>query len=201
MAAASFTGDGPSPEYKPPITACWSSVREDLAELAELVPGEDGRAALADLGAWWDELLGEWPPERFERLPSGWLHGDYHGRNLVFDGDRIIGLFDFDDADRGPYAHDIAGGMVKFGREGRGLVIPRPTFARAFLDGYESVRPLTAGGTGGRAGDRLGGLSPEPPQLPLLARQRGRGREGAVPAGYGEHAGAAVAAQLRARTA
>jgi Ser/Thr protein kinase RdoA (MazF antagonist) len=112
--------------------------------LTELMRGESCRPYLEYLSEWWDSVLAEWPLERFDVLPSGWLHGDYHGRNLVFRDNQIVGLFDFDDVDCGPYVHDVAAGMVKFARERRGSLKIRSDFAFAFLAGYDSVRPLNA---------------------------------------------------------
>jgi homoserine kinase type II len=132
----------PSPEYKTPIRHCWMNAEDDLRELDALFAAT-AREELDWLATWWRSVLAEWPLARLDALPSGWLHGDYHGRNLIFDGDRAIGVFDFDDVDRGPYVFDLAGGFVKFGREGRGSTTLRPDFARTFVGGYDSLRPLS----------------------------------------------------------
>jgi Ser/Thr protein kinase RdoA (MazF antagonist) len=111
--------------------------------LAQLLPDASCGPHLAYLKEWWSDVLQEWPLERFDALPTGWLHGDFHGRNLVFEGDRVAGIFDLDDVDRGPYVHDVATGLMKFGRERRGSLTIRPEFACAFVSGYEQVRPLS----------------------------------------------------------
>jgi homoserine kinase type II len=144
LAALAFVCEAPGPEYRLPLRACWANAREDLEVLPELLPSERCRRDLAYLSEWWDSVLDEWPLERFDALPSGWLHSDYHGRNLVYRDNQIAGLFDFDDVDRGPYVHDVAAGFVKFAREKRGSLTIRPDFACAFLAGYDSVRPLNA---------------------------------------------------------
>jgi homoserine kinase type II len=145
LATESFTQNGPGPEHKRSIRTCWANAREDVRGLRALLQAPRCNDHLDRLSDWWDVVLDEWPLYRFDLLPTGWLHGDYHGRNLVFDGDRIVGMFDFDDVDRGPYAYDVASGIFKFGREGRGpLLTMRPAFAGAFLDGYASLRPLSA---------------------------------------------------------
>jgi homoserine kinase type II len=144
LATESFVCEAPGPEYRLPIGRCWRDALDDLNELANLMRSEACSEHLAYLSEWWNRVLSECPPERLERLPSGWLHGDFHGRNLVYEGDRIVGLFDFDDVDRGPYVHDVAAGMVKFAREQRGSLTIRPEFAFAFLSGYDSVRRLSA---------------------------------------------------------
>lgn len=139
----SFQREAPGPEYKVPIRHCWANATHDLIELAELLEGDTAKDELAYLSGWWQSVLNEWPLERLDALPSGWLHGDFHGRNLAFDGDRVAGVFDFDDVDRGPYVYDLAAGIVKFGREARGSLSIRPEFARMFIDGYETLRPIS----------------------------------------------------------
>jgi homoserine kinase type II len=143
LVTESFRAEAPGPEYKAPIRQCWANVEQDLRELAEMLDGDSTREALAYLAGWWRSVLREWPLERLDALPAGWLHGDYHGRNLVFDGDRVAGLFDFDDVDAGPYAYDVAAGLYRFGREGRGSLSIRLEYARLFVAGYETVRPIS----------------------------------------------------------
>jgi homoserine kinase type II len=139
----SFQYDAPPPEYKASIRQCWANAKDDLVALASLFEADGVHDELAYLSRWWESILREWPLGRLDALPSGWLHGDFHGRNLAFDDDEIVGLFDFDDVNRGPYVHDVAAGALKFGREGRGLLTIRPDVARAFVEGYAAVRPIS----------------------------------------------------------
>lgn len=139
----SFQWDAPGPEHKVPIRYCWANAKQDLLELAELLEGDAVEEDLSYLSGWWEHVLSEWSLDRLDALPSGWLHGDFHGRNLAFDGDHVAGLFDFDDVDTGPYVYDLAAGLLKFGREARGSVTIRPEFARRFIEGYETLRPIS----------------------------------------------------------
>jgi len=138
----SFQREAPGPEYKAPLRECWANATRDLQGLAELLQGEAAEE-LAYLSGWWRDVLHEWPLARLDALPSGWLHGDFHGRNLVFDGDDVAAVFDFDDVDRGPYAYDLAAGLLKFGRESRSSLTIRSDFARAFIDAYATLRPVS----------------------------------------------------------
>ena len=131
------------PEHKPSIVDCWTSCASDVDELAALIDG-DVHEELRYLRARWREVLKVWPTPRFETLPAGCIHGDFHGRNVIYAGDDVVALLDFDDVDRAPFVYDVAAGAVKFGREGRGSRRLRPSVTRRFLDGYESVRALTA---------------------------------------------------------
>lgn len=81
--------------------------------------------------------------ERLEALPTGWLHNDYHGRNMLFRGDAMVALLDFDKLERGPRASDIVRGVLSFARERRGSRVLRPVFARGFLAGYRERREIS----------------------------------------------------------
>jgi Ser/Thr protein kinase RdoA (MazF antagonist) len=54
------------------------------------------------------------PDERYWGLPQTVVHGDYHPLNLLFDGDEVTGLFDFDWAGPGPRMVDVADGLLFF---------------------------------------------------------------------------------------
>ena len=71
-------------------------------------------------------------------LPYGVIHADFHPFNLVDDG-ATIWIVDFDDAGFGHHAFDLAWPAALMAKH-----LPAETdwFGR-FLEGYESVRPLT----------------------------------------------------------
>jgi tRNA threonylcarbamoyl adenosine modification protein YjeE len=45
--------------------------------------------------------------DRLEELPLGWVLRDYHSPNLMWLGDGRVGVLDFQDAMRGPWAYDV----------------------------------------------------------------------------------------------
>lgn len=114
--------------------------------LRQLFPGTEFADELAFFADWRRRAATAWPGERLAALPRSWLHCDYHGRNMVFRGDEMVGLFDFDFVTHGPCTFDVARGIFNFGRERRGSRTLREEFCRAFLDGYESDAPLTGEG-------------------------------------------------------
>lgn len=111
--------------------------------LRELHAGPEYADDLAFFGQWRREAAQTWPVDRLSALPDAWLHCDYHGRNMVFQGDDLAGLFDFDFVARGPRTYDVARGLFNFGRERRGATNLRKEFCRAFLEGFEAEQPLT----------------------------------------------------------
>lgn len=77
--------------------------------------------------------------ERTSREPSVYsvIHADMHSGNILVDGGRLT-VIDFDDAAWGWHAYDIAVALVNY-QGGPHL----PTFERAYLAGYRSVRPIS----------------------------------------------------------
>lgn len=121
----------------------WTHGEQDLGEIEALFRDLDTDEELAFLQGWHQRLLQDWPLERLDTLPIGWVHGDYHGRNMLFVGDRITGLFDFDVLGRGIWAADVAAAVFMFGRESRLSRQIRPEAARRFLAEYGRIRPLS----------------------------------------------------------
>ncbi len=142
LAAASFAGDEIVVDWGGGFRSFWMRDGEE-AELPRLFAGKGVEGELAFRLGWWQAVYQAWPIERVEALPYGWVHGDYHGRNVMFIGDRMAGLFDFDVVWRGPLALDVAYGLVMFGRERRGSVRLRVETAKAFLAAYEESRRLS----------------------------------------------------------
>ncbi len=68
----------------------------EIARLAELYDRAAGLALAA-------------PP-----APPQLLHGDWHPGNMIFRGDQVVAVLDFDGARRGPPLHDLAAGVLQF---------------------------------------------------------------------------------------
>jgi Ser/Thr protein kinase RdoA (MazF antagonist) len=141
--AETFPGAQVAVEHALPLRAWWVRCDENLQALAELFAGGAVEEELTYIQDWWRRVLAEWPLARVDALPVGWVHHDYHGRNMVFVQDEMRGLFDFDAVERGPLVIDVAYGTYSFGREARGSTRIREAVARVFLDTYTRERPLT----------------------------------------------------------
>jgi len=116
---------------------------EHEEQLEELFAGRGYEQELGFFRHWRHEATEAWPRDRLAALPQAWLHCDYHGRNMVFQGDELTGLFDFDFVTHGPRTFDVSRAIFNFGRERRGSTVLREEFCRAFLEGYESLQPLS----------------------------------------------------------
>ena len=120
----------------------WSHGEEELAALQEMFADDAVAEELAFLREWRADLVSAWPLDRLDALPASWVHGDYHGSNMVFVGDEVRGLFDFDTLHRGFSVEDIGHALTMFAREFRGSRRIRSDAARRFLDAYDHHRPM-----------------------------------------------------------
>lgn len=80
-----------------------------------------------------------WLQQAFRRLevppPVQVIHCDYQEGNVLFDGERIVAVFDWDDSGPGPRSYDILRPMHL-------MLFLDPEPCRSFLDGYRQVQPL-----------------------------------------------------------
>ncbi|MES1157804.1 MAG: homoserine kinase, partial [Haliangium ochraceum] len=107
-------------------------------EAIAAVAGSD--AALQDALALLRPELRALRAERTADLPSGIIHGDLFIDNVLFDGDRLVAVLDFEQAAWGRCAYDLAVTMLAFafGRDDF-----RPDIVAALFDGYQ-IRAITA---------------------------------------------------------
>ena len=130
QAGADFPDPSPG-RYEPAeIDRRFAAIAAAAAQDAEL------NAAAAELGPELDRLWASRLPD----LPLGLIHGDLFIDNVLFDGDRLTALLDFEQASWGRLAYDLAVTVLAFGF-GRDDFRPEPT--RAVVEGYASVRTLT----------------------------------------------------------
>ena len=141
--AETFPGEAVALEYQPPIRDWWLNAEKNIDALEDMFAGVEVLDELSYLREWWRWVLAIWPLERLDLLPVGWVYGDYHGRNMIFVGDELRGLFDFDDVERGSLVFDVARGVHMFGREARGSFRIRPEVGRLFIEEYSRGRFLS----------------------------------------------------------
>jgi len=90
-----------------------------------------------------------------ESLPSAIIHGDYTPANVLFRGDSVGGIFDFDWVSRQPRVIDLGEALIFFAFTRRDPIDPDDIWslvqgwapdldaARAFLAAYQAEWPLT----------------------------------------------------------
>ena len=125
----------PTP-LNPHIERWWLDPRRELEALSAYLAPE----RLVTL----EQILGELDLAALQTLPRGLVHGDFHGRNLLFAGDEVVAVLDFDVVHHTVRAADVARGLLAFARPHRGSLEVRPEFWTGFLCEYESRRPLTS---------------------------------------------------------
>jgi hydroxylysine kinase len=100
------------------------------------VPAGGLRAALTDCLDRFDRHV----RPRLARTPVQVIHTDFHGENLLTDGQRITGVLDFGDALTGPVAMDV--GVAACYQLGPAPDVLAP--AVDLVTGYHAVEPLSA---------------------------------------------------------
>jgi homoserine kinase type II len=90
-----------------------------------------------------DRSLGELSSLGYAELPEQPIHGDFVREHLLFDGDRLSGVLDFDLAHVDARAADIAWSMISDCGEPPEETAIDPALAGAFVGGYCAESPLT----------------------------------------------------------
>jgi Ser/Thr protein kinase RdoA (MazF antagonist) len=111
----------------------------ELHRLERMFIGQDVSNELHFLRTWHDTLVRDFPLRKPAPRVLRWMHGDYHARNMVFSGDKVLGVFDFDAVHRGFRVEDLGGTAFSFGREFRGSFRLRPDIVRLFIEAYEKT--------------------------------------------------------------
>ena len=74
------------------------------------------------------------------KLPKGIIHGDVYLDNMLFRGEKVVALYDFDAASRGKYIFDLATAVNALCFDGERYDLKR---FEALIVGYESLRTLS----------------------------------------------------------
>ena len=114
--------------------AGWQPLFDKFADRAdEIAPGLGGKIA-RELA----ELVPSWPAD----LPGGVIHADLFPDNVFFIGNEVSGLIDFYFACNDAFAYDLAICINAWCFDGEHLFDAAK--GRALIEGYSSVRALTA---------------------------------------------------------
>ena len=74
------------------------------------------------------------------KLPKGIIHGDLFLDNIMFRGEKVVGILDFEAASRGKYIFDLATAVNSLCFDGERYDLKR---FEALIGGYESLRTLS----------------------------------------------------------
>jgi homoserine kinase type II len=113
--------------------------KEALARLEPMLP-DDTFQDLAEELIFQDSFFRS---PAFEQLPAGPIHGDLFRDNVLWDSGRIGGVIDFYFAGCSPWLYDLAVTVNDWCVHPATAAFDPPR-ARAMLDAYHAVRPLTA---------------------------------------------------------
>lgn len=126
-----------------------AALRAAAASVAAADPAADAAgldATIAALSYDYAEASAKVEAAGFAELPVLTLHGDFHPGNLLYSGDRVAAVLDFDSARHEPRIVEVANGMLQFAQLGRRGVPPLEWPAKldrvrlaAFLAGYSGA--------------------------------------------------------------
>ncbi len=88
-------------------------------------------------------MVARLPARAYAALPRQLVWGDFHGRNLKYDGPVVTGMFDLDVVRWESPMYDLATGIYMFGRKSRLEPEIRLEFAAELVRAYAERRPLT----------------------------------------------------------
>jgi homoserine kinase type II len=110
----------------------------DMLERLEFVERESGRPDLLQEVAKLRALYVRYAEGRVTSLPSGVVHGDLFRDNVLWSGDEIAALLDFESVFHGPLAYDLAVTILAW-CYGDAF---EPELVTAMARGYREVRPF-----------------------------------------------------------
>ncbi|MFC4334242.1 phosphotransferase [Salininema proteolyticum] len=128
------------------------AVEDALAQLDRFAGVIDAKDVADDFDALAREVIGRkrellhrfasHRPVAPARREEGLLHGDFLSQNLLWQGDRVAAVIDWDRLQYGPVSHEVARTCtVDFGMNSPGDRLDLDSVT-AFVRGYHSVRPL-----------------------------------------------------------
>jgi homoserine kinase type II len=115
----------------PRYTTWW---REASSRLSRFLDAEDNQLLQEEI-AFFDKN------ERTD-LPSGIIHADLFRDNVLLNGEQVAGFIDFYYACNGNFMYDLAIAVNDWARRADNHL--NYTLQQAFINGYESIRPLTS---------------------------------------------------------
>lgn len=127
-------------------TQGWPSMRRNRFDAAALSARlrsirTEGRADLTAEVDRLEAVAQGWDPRSVEGAPQGVVHGDLFFDNVIWEGDRIAAVLDWDSAFTGPLLYDVVTTALAWSWRGS-LDLER---MGALLAGYRQSRPLAPG--------------------------------------------------------
>lgn len=133
VAAQGFSQEIPNRFDLPGLQALFDQARPILLQK------EDGALAPFVLGLEEEFAFQKSNFKLWEQLPWGVTHGDVFPDNLMFEGDTLASVLDFDSAATTPIIFDLATAFHALAFKGQTFLIDR---CQTFLAAYEAARPL-----------------------------------------------------------
>jgi Ser/Thr protein kinase RdoA (MazF antagonist) len=140
-AGASFARRPVQDETIPDLLRWWTRGEEEMAGLRGMFSGCGVEPELDFLDDWRMALTQDLPLPVVDALPRAWLHGDFHPSNVVFAGDQVRAVLDFDVVHRGFRLEDVAYAMFCFCRQSRSSTVIDAEASAIFQQAFDLTEP------------------------------------------------------------
>jgi len=140
-AGADFTAVPVQDETIPDLFRWWTHGEEEMASLHGLFAGAGAGPELEFLDDWRTTLTRDLPRPAVDQLPLGWLHADFHPGNVIFAGDQVQAVLDFDVVHRGFRLADVAYSLFCFCRQNQSSTVIGAEAAAIFLQEFDLTEP------------------------------------------------------------
>lgn len=140
-AGAGFTTRPVQDDTIPDLLRWWTHGEEEMADLRGMFSGAGVEPELGFLDEWRTALTEDLPLPFVDGLPRAWLHSDFRPSNVVFAGDQVQAVLDFDVVHRGFRLEDIAYAMFWFCRRARSSTVIDAGTSAIFQQAFDLTEP------------------------------------------------------------
>jgi len=140
-AGAGFTTRPVQDDTIPDLMRWWTHGEEEMAALRAMFSGAGVEPELDFLDNWRTALTRDLPLSAVNQLPRAWLHSDFRPSNVVFAGDQVRAVLDFDVVHRGFRLEDIAYAMFCFCRQSRSSTDIDAEACEVFQRAFDLIEP------------------------------------------------------------
>jgi Ser/Thr protein kinase RdoA (MazF antagonist) len=140
-AGASFATKPVQDDTIPDLLRWWTHGEEEIVALRRMFSGGGVEPELDFLDDWRSAATRDLPLRVVAGLPRSWLHSDFRPSNVLFAGDQVQAVLDFDVVHRGFRLEDIAYAMFCFCRQGRSSAVIDAEASAIFQQVFDLTGP------------------------------------------------------------
>lgn len=140
-AGASFAAKPVQDDTIPDLLRWWTHGEEEIVALRGMFSGGGVEPELDFLDDWRSAATRDLPLRVVDGLPRSWLHSDFRPSNVLFAGDQVQAVLDFDVVHRGFRLEDIAYATFCFCRQGPSSAVIDAEASAIFQQVFDLTEP------------------------------------------------------------